>query len=62
MMTVIGVPFCFFDAGGVFLRHEANAHLRALGQVQRVHEAEALERLVIPGEFVVRVLDVQAAM
>ena len=47
------------DALDVFLCHEAERLLRALGQVERVDEAQAVERLVLARPLVVRMLDIE---
>ena len=47
------------DALGVLLGHEAELPLLLFRQIERVHEAQPLERLVLAGPLVVRVLDVQ---
>ena len=43
----------------VLLRHETECALLALGQVQRIHEAQPAKRLVASGQLVIGVLDIQ---
>ena len=47
MITVIGVCLLPLDALRVLLRHEREHASALLGQIQRVHEAQPLERLVL---------------
>ncbi len=57
MMTVIGRLLLPLDALGVLLGEKSS--LAVFGQIKRVDEAKALERLVLAGQLVVGVLDVQ---
>ena len=58
MMTVIGGLLFALDAFGVLLGVNS-AELLGLGHVERIHEAQALERLVLARALVVGVLDVE---
>lgn len=38
-----------FDAGAIGLAHERHALLHSLGNVERIDEAQPLERFILPG-------------